>query len=183
MFVNRLNDKSVQLSYREAFQLMLDHARLMYDVSFVYEEKGELDTMKKVLDKSLSLIKKLEKGTPSRRKVNILSSLATHAHLVGDLNVAMERYEECISLTRGQAKENDILLATLLLKSGNLELELGNTERGIEQITESVDIMKVVYGRNHIKVVQFAECLDTIQKGRLEKIPKKLMRLDFSVGK
>ena len=116
MIVNRLNDQSVQLSYREAFQLMLDHARLMYDVSFVYEKKGELDTMKKVLDKSLSLIKKLEKGTPSRRKVNILSSLATHAYLVGDLNVAMERYEECISLTRGQAKENDILLATLLLK-------------------------------------------------------------------
>jgi len=131
MIVNRRNDKSVQLSYKEAFQLMLDHARLMYDISFVYEKKGELDTMKTVLDKSLALIKALEieKGTPSRRKVNILSSLATHAYLVGDKGVAMERYEECISLTRGQAKENDMLLATLLLKSGNLELEIGNRER------------------------------------------------------
>ena len=98
MIVNRRNDKSVQLSYKEAFQLMLDHARLMYDISFVYEKKGELDTMKTVLDKSLALIKALEieKGTPSRRKVNILSSLASHAYIVGDKSVAMERYEECI---------------------------------------------------------------------------------------
>ena len=182
MIVNRRNDKSVQLSYKEAFQLMLDHARLMYDMSFVYEEMGELDDMKKCLDKSLSLIKALEneKGTPSRRKVNILSSLATHAYLVGDKSVAMERYEECISLTRGQAKEeNDMLLATLLLKSGNLELEIGNTERGVEQISESVDIMTVVFGRDNRKVVQFAECLDAIQKGLLEKIPKALIGTDF----
>jgi len=183
MLTAKRHDKSVQLSCKEVFQMDLDFARLLGDLAIIYEEKGELDNMKNVLDKSLFLIKKLEKGTPSRRKVNILSLLATHAYLVGDLNVAIERYEECISLTRGQAKENDMLLATLLLRSGNLELELGNTERGIEQIIESVDIMKVVYGRNHIKVVQFAECLDTIQKGLLEKIPKKLMRLDFSVGK
>ena len=94
---------------------------------------------------------------------------------MGDTSAAVERYEECISLTRSHAKKNDVLLATLLLKSGNLELELGNTERGIEQMSESVDIMKVVYGRDHIKVVQFAECLDAIQKGLLEKIPKAVL--------
>ena len=84
-----------------------------------------------------------------------------------------------VSLTRGQAKENDMLLATLLLKSGNLELEIGNTERGVEQISESVDIMTVVFGRDNRKVVQFAECLDAIQKGLLEKIPKALIGTDF----
>ena len=177
---SKRHDKSVQLSCNEIFQLDLDFARLLGDLALVYEEKGELDDMKKILDYSLFMIKKLENGTPSRRKVNILSSLATHACLVGNTSAAIERYEECISLTRGQAKESDMLLATLLIKSGNLELELGNTERGIEQFSESVDIMKVVYGRDHMKVVQFAECLDNIQKGLLEKIPKTLMSLDFS---
>ena len=84
-----------------------------------------------------------------------------------------------VSLTRGQAKENDMLLATLLLKSGNLELEIGNTERGVEQISESVDIMTVVFGRDNRKVVQFAECLDAIRKGLLEKIPKALIGTNF----
>ena len=91
-------------------------------------------------------------------KAFVLSSLATHAYLVGNTSAAIERSEECISLTRGQAKESDMLLATLLIRSGNLELELelGNTERGFEQFSESVNIMTVVYGRDHMKVVQFA---------------------------
>jgi len=181
MLTAKRHDKSVQLSCSEVFQIDLDFARCLGDLAYIYEGKGELDNMKSALDQALKALHlaKLEKGTSSRRKINILSSLAKHAYLVGDKSVAMERYEECISLTRGQAKENDMLLATLLIKSGNLELELGNKERGVEQISESVDIMSIVYGRDNRKVFQFAKCLDTIKKGFLEKIPNKY--LDFSV--
>ena len=161
-------------------QLDLDLVRIYGDLALVYEEKGALHNMKRALDESLPLIKALEKGTPSRRKIKILSSLAKHAHLVGDLNVAIERYEECISLTRTQAKENDMLLATLLIKSGNLGLQLGNTEQGIEQISESMGIMTTVYGRDHVVVCKMTACLDEIREGGVEMMPKALMELDFS---
>jgi hypothetical protein len=136
--------------------------------------------MKEALDESLNWIKALEKGTHSRRKINILSSLAKHAYLVGNKNDALDRFEECIALTRPQAKENDMLLATLLLKSGNLELELGNTERGIEQMSESMDIMTVVYGRDHVVVSKMIDRVSKIREGEIEVMPKALMGLDFS---
>lgn len=161
-------------------QLDLDLTRFYGDLALVYEEKGELDNMKRVLAESLPWIKALEKGTPSRRKINILSSLAKHAYLVGDTNDALKRYKECISLTRGRAAKNDMLLASLLVKIGNLELELGKIERGIEHISESVDIMTTVYGRDHGIVYQFVESLDNIRGGTKVTIPKALMRLDFS---
>jgi len=175
----KIISREIQMNITNS-QMDLDLTRIYGDLALVYEEKGELDTMKRALDKSLPLIKALENGTPSRRKIQILSSLAKHAHLMNDLNIAIERYEECISLTRGLAKENDMLFATLLLKSGNLELELGNTERGIEQILESVRIMTTVYGRDHVVVCKLTVCLDKIREGDLEMIPKALMELDFS---
>jgi hypothetical protein len=161
-------------------QLDLDLSRFLGDLAVVYEERGELDRMKEVLDQSLSLIVALEKGSHSRRKINILSSLATHAYLVGNMNDALERYEECINLTRGQEITNDVLLASLLIKCGNLELQLGNIEWGIEHMSESVDIMTIVYGRDHDVVSKLAGCLDRIREGTMEMIPKALIRLDFS---
>ena len=149
-------------------QLDLDLYRFLGDSAVVYEERGELDRMKEVLDQSLSLIVALEKGSPSRRKINILSSLATHAYLVGNMNDALERYEECINLTRGQEITNDVLLASLLIKCGNLELQLGNIEWGIEHMSESVDIMTIVYGRDHDVVSKLAGCLDRICEGTME---------------
>jgi len=99
---------------------------------------------------------------------------------VGDTNVAVKHYEKCISIMRGQAKENDILLATLLLKSGNLELELGNIERGIEQISESVDTMTTVYGCDDDLVSKLGSSFDKICEGDLRSIPKALLvRVDF----
>jgi len=160
--------------------LMLDLSRLYDVLAIVHEEKGELDKMKETLDRSLRLIVSLENGTPSRRKIKILSSLAKHACLVGDTIVAVKHYEKCISIMRGQAKENDILLATLLLKSGNLELELGNTERGIEQISESVDTMTTVYGCDDELVSKLGSSFDKICEGDLRSIPKALLvRVDF----
>jgi len=160
--------------------LMLDLSRLYEVLALVHEEKGELDKMKQTLDQSLRLIVSLENGAPSRRKIKILSSLAKHACLVGDTNDAVKHYEKCISIMRGQAKENDILLATLLLKSGNLELELGNTERGIEQISESVDTMTTVYGCDDELVSKLGSSFDKICEGDLRSIPKSLLvRVDF----
>jgi len=161
-------------------QLDLDLSRFLGDLAVVYEVKGWLDRMKEALDESLHWIEALEKGTHSRRKINILSSLAKHAYLVGNKNDALDRFEKCIALTRPQAKENDMLLATLLLKSGNLELELGNTERGIEQMSESMDIMTVVYGRDHVVVSKMIDRVSKIREGEIEVMPKALMGLDFS---
>lgn len=64
-------------------------------------KKGELDNMKSALDQSLPLIKALEDGSHSRRKINVHSSLVNHAYLMGDLSVAIERYGRCISLISG----------------------------------------------------------------------------------
>ena len=161
-------------------QLDLDLSRFFGDLALVYEEMGELDNMKGALDCALSLVEELENGSHSHRKINILSSLATHAYLTGNSNDALGQYEKCIRLIRSKTATNDMLLATLLIKRGNLDLELGNTERGIEQITESVDIMKVVYGCDHDVVSKLSGCLDKIREGDLEMIPKKLMGLQFS---
>ena len=161
-------------------QLDLDLTRIYGDLALVYEEMGDLDNMKIALDQSLPLIKALEDGSHSRRKINIHSSLANHAYLMGDLSVAIERYGKCTSLTSRQGKENDMLLASLLIKSGNIELELGNTEWGIEKISESMGIMTRVYGRDHVLVGKMARCLNKIQGGVLEVMPKTVMGLDFS---
>ena len=161
-------------------QLDLDLSRFFGDLAVVYEERGELDNMKQVLDCALSLVEELENGSHSRRKINILSSLATYAYLMGNKNDALGQYEKCISLIRAQAATNDMLLASLLIKSGNLELELGNTERGIEKILESVRIMTTVYGRDHVVSCKLTACLDKIREGDLETMPKALMELDFS---
>lgn len=172
---SHLITQAINLGSPNTPHLMLDLSRLYDVLAFIHEEKGELENMKGALDGSLHLIKALEDGFHSRRKINILSSLAKHACLVGNTSAAVERYEECISLTRSHAKKNDVLLATLLLKSGNLDLELGNTERGIEQITESVDIMTTIYGSDHDVVSKLGGSLDMIREGKLETIPKALL--------
>lgn len=150
-----------------------DLANFLLDLAEMYEAMGRLSEMKATVDESRSIIDDDDVGEISYgTKSTALQLLANHAYATGDKNTALGYLEELVTLAKASSDEmTDLILAHVLIRCGNLNLDCGNKERGLEQLSAGLDTLSTIYGRNHVRRAK--NSVRKVGRGEMDKLPSK----------
>ncbi|KAL9178405.1 hypothetical protein ACHAXT_000052 [Thalassiosira profunda] len=146
-----------------------DLANFLFDLAVVYEGIGSLPEMKTALDEALSIIDSCGGFRPDIN-ATALQLMAKYAYESGDKNGALAYFNEASSLMKMIGGEDD---ASTLLSHGNLNLECGNKELGLEQLSQGVQRWTRVYGKDHSTARIANEYIQEIERGSMDKMPSR----------
>mmetsp|Transcript_24111 Transcript_24111/g.43433 ORF Transcript_24111/g.43433 Transcript_24111/m.43433 type:complete len:600 (-) Transcript_24111:720-2519(-) len=134
----------------------VDMSNFLCYLSEVHQATGSLHEMRAALDEALELIEISQDKSKSHRLLNVTSKLATHAALTSDKYAALLFSEEAIILARETTGGHDSFrLGLMMFQCGKLNVACDDRERGLEQMSEGLEILTRLYGRDnkHIKLM------------------------------
>lgn len=130
----------------------------------VYQAREMLEEMKAALDEALSLTKLSCDKSKLHRLLNVTAKLANYSALKNDKRSALMYSEEAILFIKETTHGHDSFrLGLLLLQTGKLNIGSNNRQRGLNQMSDGIDILVRLYGSDNKHVLQATEDYVKIQ--------------------
>ena len=138
-----------------------DLSSCLLSLADVHLVTGDLDGMKQKLTEALFLIENSEDEGEGSRKCRMLfvaEKLAYHASLVDDKHGMLNYLGRAIKLGKETCNHDNYRMGSMLIKCGELNVQLnGEVEKGIEQMSDGVDILARVCGDDDQSLVVLAK--------------------------
>ena len=148
-------------SHSNVAKWRVDLSHFLCYLSEVHQASGSLDEMKLALVEALVLTKLANDKSKPHRLLDVTSKLARHATLNGDNQNALKYSEEAILLVKETTQDqSSFRLGSLLIETGKLNIVCNMRERGLEQMSEGIDILDKLCGSDSNEVIQAKEEYD-----------------------
>lgn len=114
----------------------INSARCLYKMARVYSLKGEIEFADTLFKQSIDIFE-MTYGEYSAQNADLYMEYARHVHRVGgDMNIAIDYAQRAVDFSSKDGQKNSLEQANYCFILGNLYIEAGYIEKGIEYLEE-----------------------------------------------